>query len=76
MTREREAMFREAVALPPITERGLQGQIMDAAWPEFGGNMQTAEFWNAFGTGVEFALKALTHPAPSGQAVAVKAKGE
>jgi hypothetical protein len=30
--------------------------IMDAAWPEFGGNHQTAEFWQGFSAGVTFTL--------------------
>ncbi len=48
-----------AGALPPETDRGLAGQIMDAAWPEYGGNMNSAEFWEDFGEGVSFALKTL-----------------
>lgn len=34
-------------------------RIMNAAWPEYGGNHQTIEFWNDFGEGVQFALKHL-----------------
>lgn len=60
-----------AVELPPITDRGRAGQIMDAAWPEFGGNHQTAEFWENFGAGVEFALKCVPSPSLAhGEAVA------
>lgn len=40
-------------------DRGIQGQIMDAAWPKFGGNHQSAEFWNDFGEGVAFTVKTL-----------------
>lgn len=52
--------------LPPITDRGLAGQIMDAAWPEYGGNHQEAQFWYDFGEGVEFAIKCLdASPSPA-----------
>jgi len=52
--------------LPPITDRGFAGQIMDVAWPHYGGNHQTAEFWNDFGEGVRFALHYASPPsAPS-----------
>lgn len=44
------------VELPPITERGLAGQIMDVAWPSYSGNHQTAEFWDAFAAAVTFTL--------------------
>lgn len=46
------------------TSRGAEAgeseakRIMDAAWPEYGGNHQTAEFWEAFTEGVTFALAA------------------
>lgn len=53
--------------LPPITDRGFAGQIMDVAWPHYGGNHQTAEFWNDFGEGVRFALHYASPPsAPAG----------
>lgn len=47
------------IDLPAMTERGLAGQIMDAAWPEFGGNALPAEYWQAFNDGVLFALRAV-----------------
>lgn len=50
--------------LPPITDRGLQGQLMDVAWPLYGGDMQTAEFWCDFGEGVRFAVHFLTPVVP------------
>jgi hypothetical protein len=46
------------IDLPPITDRGIAGQIMDAAWPMFGGEQIGAEFWYAFGAGVELTLRA------------------
>lgn len=33
--------------------------IMDEAWSEFGGNHQSAEFWNAFADGVTYTTKRL-----------------
>lgn len=49
----------ERVDLPPITERGLAGQIMDAAWPHFGGEQIGAEFWYAFSAAVEFSIRSI-----------------
>jgi hypothetical protein len=47
----------DRIDLPPMTDRGVGGQIMDAAWPMFGGDTLGAEFWYAFGSGVEFTLR-------------------
>lgn len=41
-------------------------RVMDAAWPEYGGNNQSAEFWQAFDEAVGFTLKLIR----SGQLVA------
>jgi hypothetical protein len=61
----------EGRELPPITERGIQGQLMDAAWPHYGGDMQTAEFWCDFGEGIRFAAHFLA-PATLQSAIAEK----
>jgi hypothetical protein len=48
-----------AIERPEMTNRGLHGQIMDAGWPEFGGNHQSAEFWEDFSRGAHFTLTCL-----------------
>ncbi len=50
----------EPSELPKLTERGLPGQILDAAWPKYGGNMNTVDFWESFTEGIEFTLSTLT----------------
>ena len=52
----------EDLTLPEMTERGPAGQIFDLAWPHFGGDAQSGDFWPAFGAGVEFALAAFPPP--------------
>lgn len=49
--------------LPPLTDRGLLGQLMDAAWPHYGGNSQPPEFWYDFEEGLRFAAHYLAPPA-------------
>jgi hypothetical protein len=66
---EMERRANEAkIELPPITERGLPGQVVEAAWSEFGGNQQSADFWEAFSEGVRFSIRALASPLPEGRA--------
>lgn len=48
------------------------GEIMKAAWPEFGGNHQTAEFWQDFNEGVTFTLKHLAALEPAEPAADVE----
>ena len=55
----------EDLTLPEMTERGPAGQIFDLAWPHFGGDAQSGDFWPAFGAGVEFALTAFPPPGPT-----------
>jgi len=65
-------------SLPPMTDRGVAGQLMDAAWPHYGGNQQSSEFWCDFGEGVRFAAHYLAKPASEpagggvGEVVAIK----
>ncbi|MCJ2009764.1 hypothetical protein [Methylobacterium sp. J-092] len=54
------------IELPEATERGVPGQIMDAAWPEFGGNNLPADFWQAFDLAIRFTIEALAAPPADG----------
>lgn len=57
--------WNSPLELPPEAGRGLAGQVMDAAWPEFGGNNAPADFWHAFALAVRFTIEA-TKPPGSG----------
>lgn len=52
-----------AVSEPPNAvkpDNGEAERVMAAAWPEFGGNHQPAEFWETFSLAVQFTLKQLS----------------
>lgn len=49
----------EEIERPPMSERGLLGQIMDAAWPEFGGNHLPVEWWETASASSKFTLDCL-----------------
>jgi hypothetical protein len=49
-------------------------RIVDAAWPSYGGNHQTAEFWEAFVEGVRFTLEQTA--APAGQSAPIDAASD
>lgn len=61
-----DALIAEALGsgIPALTERGQVGQVLDLAWPVFGGNHQTAEFWHDFSDAVRFALGVLPSISP------------
>lgn len=69
---EREAWTpTEPIKLPAVTDRGLAGQIMDAAWPEFGGQQAGGDdFWWTFGDAVTFTIHALRTRRPSEEELA------
>lgn len=51
------SLIPDEIEVPPVTERGIAGQVLDVAWPLCGGNHQDADFWNIFSFAVNLTLK-------------------
>lgn len=68
------SLIPDEIDIPPMTDRGVAGQVLDVAWPLCGGNHQDADFWNIFSFAVHLTLRVSSPGKDGGPEVEAVAK--